>query len=497
MTACAIAAHAISKRYGGVQALNDVSLSVRPGEVHALLGANGAGKSTLIGVLSGAVAPDSGHVEVGNRRLRPGDVIDAKRAGVMVVHQELMLFPDLTVEENVAAARLPLNRIGFIARRKRRSGVASVLAKIGLTAALSQKVRTLTLAQQQIVEIGRMLFGGGKVLILDEPTSALSQPEVEALLGVIRALAATGTGVIFVSHRLDEAVTVADEITVLRDGEVKGAWPANSVDVADVTRAMVGEVPAPQIRSKESANAGIVLTLADVHGPGLGPVSLDFRAGEITGLIGLEGAGTDSLLRVLGGAIPSTGEIRLRGQILDLAHPADALRAGLVYMPPDRKQEGLWLDRSPVWNIATAPVRRTPAWRWPGWAALREDAHRRMAEFGVRLSAAEQPVRFLSGGNQQRVLFARAVAQEPVVLLLSDPSRGVDVKAKTAVYDLIADLATQGMVVCVSGSDIEEILTFAHRIVCMRSGRIVAAGPRNEFSATRIMECISAGYGAG
>lgn len=496
MSACAIAARRVSKRYGGVQALHDVSLTVRPGEVHALLGANGAGKSTLIGVLSGAVAPDSGYVQVGNQRLRSGDVIAAKRAGVGVVHQELMLFPDLTVEENVAAARLPLNRVGLVRRRERRLGAAAVLLKIGLAVPLSQKAGTLTLAQQQIVEIGRTLFGGGRVLILDEPTSALSQPEVKALLGVIRALAAAGTGVIFVSHRLDEAMQVSDEITVLRDGEVKGTWATREVDVADVTRAMVGEVTTPHVRSAGGTDAETVLALRDLRGPGLGPVALDFHAGEITGLIGLEGAGTDRLLRVLGGALPAAGEIRLRGQRLHLAHPADALRAGLVYMPPDRKLEGLWLDRSSVWNIATAAVRRTPAWRWPGWAALREQACRRMAEFGVRLSAAEQPVRFLSGGNQQRVLFARVVAQHPAVLLLSDPTRGVDVKAKAAIYDLIAALAAKGMVVCVAGSDIEEILSFAHRIACMRSGIVVAVGAREAFSSMRVMECISSGHDA-
>jgi ABC-type sugar transport system ATPase subunit len=497
MTVDAIATHGVSKRYGGVRALADVSLRVRPGEVHALLGANGAGKSTLIAVLSGAETQDSGHVEVAGQRLPVGDVIAAKRAGVMVVHQELMPFPDLTVEENVAAARLPVNWAGFVARSKRRTGVASVLAEIGLAVPLSRRAGTLTLAQQQIIEIGRALFGGGRVLILDEPTSALSHVEAEALLEVIRALAAGGKAVIFVSHRLDEAIAIADEITVLRDGEVKGTWAAGAIDVADVTHAMVGEVLASRVRVANRASADVMLTLREVRGPNLGPISLDFNAGEVTGLIGLEGAGTDRLLRVLGGVTPSVGEVSLRGQRLHFTHPADALRAGLVYMPPDRKLEGLWLDRSPVWNIATAAVRRVPVWGWPGWVALRESARRKMAEFGVRLSAAEQPVRFLSGGNQQRVLFARAVAQGPRMLLLSDPSRGVDVKAKAAIHDMIADLAGRGMAVCVAGSDIEEILELAHRIVCMRGGRIVASGPRQEFGPTRIMECISGSYDTG
>jgi ABC-type sugar transport system ATPase subunit len=486
----AIAAHGVGKRFGGVQALRDVSLRVRAGEVVALLGANGAGKSTLIGILSGAVAPDEGHVEVAGSVLPAGDVLAARRAGVCVVHQELMLFPDRSVAENVTAAALPLHRSGLLDTRRRRDGAAAVLARLGLAVPPDRRVGDLPLGQRQLVEIGRALFADGRVLILDEPTSALSQPETAALLAVIRSLAAQGTAVVFVSHRLDEAASIADTLTVLRDGRVAGSWPRGAIDVAGITRAMVGDVTEAPAPAAAAAGAPVV-ALRDVRRPGLGPVTLTLHAGEVTGLVGLEGSGTDILLRVLGGAARAQGGIAVHGRPVRLRHPADALRAGLVYMPPDRKLEGLWLERSPVWNIATAPLRRSAAWRWPGWGWLRNLARARMAQAGIRLTAADAPVQRLSGGNQQRVLFARSLEQAPAVLLLSDPTRGVDVRAKAQIHALIAGLAAEGMAVCLTCSGIDEVLAVAQRVICMREGRIVADGTRQIFDQATALALVS------
>ncbi|HWA80986.1 MAG TPA: sugar ABC transporter ATP-binding protein [Acetobacteraceae bacterium] len=490
MTPDAIAAHGVGKRYGGVVALRAVSLALRAGEVMALLGANGAGKSTLIGVLSGAVAPDEGHVEVAGRVLPSGDVAAARRAGVSVVHQELMLFPDRSVVENVTATALPLRWTGLLDRRRQRAAAAATLARLGLHVPLDAPVVGLSLAQRQLVEIGRALFTGGRVLILDEPTSALSLRETEALLSIIRSLAAEGTAVLFVSHRLDEAASIADRITVLRDGQVAGTWQRGAIDVAGMARAMVGDVSVP-VASGTRAPGQPVLEARELRGPGLGPISLSVRAGDIVGLVGLEGSGIDTLLRGLGGAAPLQGEITVNGRPVRLRHPADALRAGLVYMPPDRKLEGLWLDRSPVWNIATAPLRRCAAWRWPGAGQLGRLARERMAQVGVRLSGAHMPVRRLSGGNQQRVLFARSLEQKPAILLLSDPTRGVDVRAKSEIHRLIEALAADGIAVCLSCSGVDEVLALARRIVCMRAGRIVADGPREEFDEARALALVS------
>lgn len=488
----AIAALGVGKRYGGVQALRAVSLSLRAGEVMALLGANGAGKSTLIGVLSGAVAPDEGGVEIAGRVLPGGDVAAARRAGVSVVHQELMLFPDRSVVENVTATALPLHRTGLLDKRRQRAAAAATLARLGLVVPLDAPVGGLSLGQRQLVEIGRALFAGGRVLILDEPTSALSLRETDALLSVIRSLAAEGTAVLFVSHRLDEAASIADRITVLRDGEIAGVWQRGTIDVAGITRAMVGDV------SVHAAPVGRkpgrpVLETRDLRGPGLGPLTLTVREGDIIGLVGLEGSGIDTLLRGLGGATPLQGEIAINGRPVRLGHPANALRAGLVYMPPDRKLEGLWLERSAVWNIATAPLRRCAPWRWPGSGQLGRLARDRMAQVGVRLTAADAPVRRLSGGNQQRVLFARSLEQGPAVLLLSDPTRGVDVRAKSEIHRLIESLAADGIAVCLTCSGIDEVLALARRIVCMRAGCIVGEGPRAAFDEARALALVSSG----
>jgi ABC-type sugar transport system ATPase subunit len=492
MTPDAIAAHGVGKRYGGVPALRAVSLSLRAGEVMALLGANGAGKSTLIGVLSGAVAPDEGRVEVAGCILPGGDVTAARRAGVSVVHQDLMLFPDRSVVENVTATALPLHRGGLLDKRRQRTAAAATLARLGLVVPLDARVAGLSLAERQLVEIGRALLTGGRVLILDEPTSALSLRETDALLSIIRALAAEGTAVLFVSHRLDEATRIADRLTVLRDGQVAGVWQRGTIDVSGIARAMVGDVPvhsAPAMR----ASGRPVLQARELRGPGLGPLTLTVHAGEIVGFVGLEGSGIDTLLRGLGGAAPLEGAIAVSGRPLRLSYPADALRAGLVYMPPDRKLEGLWLDRSPVWNIATAPLRRCAAWRWPGSGWLGRLARDRMAQLSVRLTVADAPVRHLSGGNQQRVLFARSLEQAPAVLLLSDPTRGVDVRAKSDIHKLIETLAADGIAVCLACSGIDEVLALAQRIVCMRAGRIVADGPRGTFDEARVLAIVSSG----
>jgi ABC-type sugar transport system ATPase subunit len=490
MTLDAIAAHAVSKHYGGAQVLRAVSLRLRAGEVMALVGANGAGKSTLIGVLSGAVTPDEGRVEVAGRILPGGDVTAARRAGVSVVHQELMLFPDLSVLENVTAAALPLHWSGLLSKRRQRAAAAATLARCGFVVPLDARVAELSLAQCQLVEIGRALLTGGRVLILDEPTSALSVRETEALLSVIRALAAEGTAVLFVSHRLDEAMRIADRLTVLRDGQVAGIWQRGTIDVPGIARAMVGDVPvhhAPAMRVSHRP----VLQARELRGPGLGPLSLTVHAGEIVGFLGLEGSGIDTLLRGLGGAVPLDGAIEVSGQPVRLSSPADALRAGLVYMPPDRKLGGLWLDRSPVWNIATAPLRRCAAWRWPGSRWLGRLSRDRMAQVNVSLNVADAPVGHLSGGNQQRVLFARSLEQLPAVLLLSDPTRGVDVRAKNDIHRLIEALAADGVAVCLNCSDIEEVFAVAQRIVCMRAGRIVADGPRETFDEARALAMVS------
>jgi ABC-type sugar transport system ATPase subunit len=490
-----LSARGISKRFGGVRALHEVAFDVRAGEVHGLIGANGAGKSTLIGVLSGAITPESGSLTVNGRAVPFGNVVEARRAGLAVVHQELMLFPDQTVEENVAATALPTHGPGFIDRRARRRLVTRVLDSLGVAIDPSRRVADLPLPQRQLVEIGRALCGGGSIFVLDEPTSSLSAPEAAGLFATIRALVEEGAGVVFVSHRLDEVFAITDTITVLRDGQVEGVWRTSEVDVATITQAMVGDL-ANERPPRGERTGPLSMQLTDASGPGVAPLSIDLRAGEVVGLAGLDGSGTAAVLEMLGGVVPATGGIFVAGEPVRFRHPADAIRVGVVYMPPDRKKGGLWLDRSPLWNIAAANMHGMSPFAWLHPRELRRAGSRRLDQVGVRAVDREEPVARFSGGNQQRVMLARAIDMGPKVLLLSDFTRGVDVKAKAAIHKLVRALAEQGMAICLTSSDLDELLEVADRLVCMRAGRIIAEGPSAGFDELRLLSLVTTGAGA-
>ncbi len=319
-----LSARGISKTFGGVRALSGVALDVRAGEVHGLIGANGAGKSTLINVLSGAVVPDSGELTVKGRPVPFGDVIGARSAGIAVVHQELMLFPDRTVEENVSATALPTGRIGFIQRQERRQRVRRVLEGLSVTIDLSRRVAELSLAQRQLVEIGRALCGGGSIFVLDEPTSALSRAEASGLFATIRSIVEDGAGVVFVSHRLDEVFEITDSITVLRDGRVNGSWQTVDADMATVTQAMVGDL-ANERPDRTASTGAVAMTVRGANGPGVRMLDLDLRGGEVVGLAGLEGSGTSTVLEMLGGVVTAGGEFVVGGKPVHFRHPADAI----------------------------------------------------------------------------------------------------------------------------------------------------------------------------
>ncbi|MBN8995070.1 MAG: sugar ABC transporter ATP-binding protein [Rhizobiales bacterium] len=486
-----LSASGISKRFGGVRALRDVAFDVRAGEVHGLIGANGAGKSTLINILSGAIAPDSGSLAVRGRPVPLGSVGEARRAGLAVVHQELMLFPDCTVEENIAATSLP-TRGGFVDGRRRRRMVRRVLDSLGTSIDLSRRVAGLSLAERQLVEIGRALCGGGSIFVLDEPTSALSAPEAAGLFRTIGAIVEEDAGVVFVSHRLDEVFAITRRITVLRDGQVEGTWNTRDVDVRTITHAMVGDLADARPTRIESTGP-VVLRARGASAPGVAPLDLDLRAGEVVGLAGLEGSGTSTVLEMLGGVIAATGGIVVGGSAARFRHPADAIRAGVVYMPPDRKRGGLWLDRSPLWNVAAAEINRAGSLAWLRFGTLRRAGNRRLDDVGVRAVDREQPVARFSGGNQQRVMLARLVGMGPKVMLLNDFTRGVDVKAKGAIHELVRGLAAEGVAICLTSTDLDELLEVADRIVCMHSGRQVASGPAASFTSLRLVSLVTTG----
>ncbi|MDB5523430.1 MAG: sugar transporter ATP-binding protein [Rhizobium sp.] len=480
----------VSKSFGTFRALDDVSLSVRAGEVHGLLGANGAGKSTLIGVLSGALASDGGHIMIEGNTIAAGSLSAAREAGLVVVHQELMLFPDRSVEENIFASVLPEASFAPVSQRRRRERIHAVLERLGANIDLHNRVGSLPLSQQQLVEIARALCAGGRVLVLDEPTSSLSRPEAEGLFGAIRTIVANDAAVIFVSHRLDEVFALTDAITVLRDGRVAGRWQTAETDISGITRAMVGQLAdeKPRLAGRQSGRVAISYRGA---APGLDDIALSLNAGEVVGVAGLEGSGVSIALEVLGGVFPAPGRMEVDGREMAFRHPLDAIRAGVVYMPPDRKIGGLWLEKDVASNLAAAVVACMPAFRILRKDYLEHIAAGRLNEVGVRSSALHEIVGRLSGGNQQRVLLGRSLEARPNVLLLNDFTRGVDVSAKAAIHALIHSLADDGMAVCVTSSDLEEIRGIADRIVCMRNGRIVADRAGMEFNKHSLLAAVS------
>lgn len=488
-----LSARGIAKHFGGARALDGVSIQVRAGEVHGLIGANGAGKSTLIGVLSGAILPDAGTLEVDGRPIVCGDVRAARRAGIAVVHQELMLFPDRSVEENIAATALPTNGFGLIDHGRRRRMVRGVLEGLSTAIDLRSRVAELPLSHRQLVEIGRALCGGGSIFVLDEPTSALSSTEAEALFAATRRIVAERASVIFVSHRLDEVFSITDAITVLRDGRVEGEWRTAQASPAIVTRAMVGDVANEEVVRGARPPGVTVMAARGAATAGAGPLDLELRAGEITGLAGLEGSGVSKVLEMLGGVVPVNGSISLCGHGARFRKPADAIAAGVVYMPPDRKKDGLWLDRSSHWNVAAAEVSRMHPLKWLPRRSMARVATQRLDAVGVRRDGRDEPVARFSGGNQQRVMLARAVEMRPRVLLLSDFTRGVDVRAKAAIHQLVRDLAGEGMAICLTSSDFKELLEVADRVVCMRDGRIIGAAPAEDLDEVGLLSLVTTG----
>jgi ABC-type sugar transport system ATPase subunit len=483
-------ARSISKQFAAFQALDDVSLSVRAGEVHGLLGANGAGKSTLIGVLSGAVPPDGGSLTVADVPVALGSLTASRGAGLMVVHQELMLFPDRSVEENIYASVLPKAPFAWISARRRRRQVDAVLQRLSARVDLRSKVGDLPLSHQQLVEIGRALCAGGRVLILDEPTSSLSQPEAAGLFEAIRAIVANDAAVIFVSHRLDEVFALTDRITVLRDGRLVGSWNTRDTDIRFITHAMVGQLAEEKPRPARRSEGRTALAFSG-HLPGFAKIDFSVSPGEVVGLAGLEGSGVSRALEAFGGVIQTSARIVVDGRQVTFNNPLQAIEKGVVYMPPDRKVGGLWLDNSVLSNVAAAVVARMPPFETLSRLRLEQIAIERLKQVGVRGSALRNAVGSLSGGNQQRVLLGRCLEARPAVLLLSDFTRGVDVSAKVAIHGLIRSLADEGLAICITSSDLEELLGIADRIVCMRSGTIVADRASIDFDKRSLLEVVS------
>jgi rhamnose transport system ATP-binding protein len=491
-----VACRGVTKRFGGQLAVDDVDFEVRAGEVHALVGENGAGKSTLVKILDGYHRPDDGAVLVGGEEVRFASVRDAEAAGVAMIPQELDLFGELSVAENLVVGRhRPRTSWRGIDWGAIRAAARERFEALGVELDVDAPVKQLSTANQQLVAIARALAGDAQVVIMDEPTSSLSGGEVERLFGIIRDLAADGVGVVYISHRLDEVFEISDRITVMRDGEHVETKPASELDSDALVRLMVGRSLEEDVDRGKAEPGDVVLEVRSLGRRGeFSGIDLELRAGEIVGLGGLIGAGrTEVAETIFGVRHPDEGELLLRGEPLSARSPQAAMREGIFYVPEDRQDEGLILEFDVADNVTLSILERLSS----RGLVQRDDARSLVDKLRERLAikgADDGPVSRLSGGNQQKVVLAKALAHEPAVLLLDEPTRGVDVGAKAEIYKLIVELAQQGMAVLVVSSEMEELLSLSDRVLVMREGELTGEFTRDEVTQEKVMQA-AAGVG--
>jgi rhamnose transport system ATP-binding protein len=502
----------LTKSFGAVRALRGVSFDLRAGEVHALLGENGAGKSTLIKIITGAHQPDSGSIEINGGRIGNLTPAAARELGIACIYQQPALFPDLTVAENIGLRLESVSATRKVNWRERRTRATQLLERIGAEISPDAEIRSLSMPGQQLVEIACAIGAGARIVIMDEPTASLTQKEVQLLFGVVRELRKSGVGVIYISHRLEEIFQLADRVTVLRDGESVGTRLVRSsqgneaqtsvthyappitqreesqslltsaamITEAELIKLMVGREVSAIYPPAEGEAGEIVLSIKNLGctAGGVKNVSLDVHAGEVVGLAGLVGAGRTELARVLFGLTPAdSGEIFLNGERIQISSTPEAVAHGIAYVPEDRRRHGVILEMPIAQNMTLAIHRKLFPGAWLRFGAERALAQDFIRDLGVRTSAPDAPGNSLSGGNQQKVSLARWLATKPKVLILDEPTQGVDVGAKSEIHKIIRRLAKDGLAVLMISSDLPEILGMSDRIAVMRGGTIAAILP--------------------
>ncbi|HVG46975.1 MAG TPA: sugar ABC transporter ATP-binding protein [Rubellimicrobium sp.] len=467
----------LTKTFGVVRALQDVSVDLQAGEILALMGENGAGKSTLLKIMSGAYSPDYGTIRLDGVERRWTSPFDARQAGVRVVHQEPDIVPGTTVAENIFVGELP-RRVGRLVDWTRLNSEAAKLLstfRFGARIDPSSPAAELTPARRQMIEILRSLRQGLRVLALDEPTSSLSEQEAEDLFDLVRRLRAEGVGILYVSHRMNEILGLSDRVAVLRDGALVGVRPAAELDQAQLISMMVGRALEGRMRRARHPGGRTVLKLEGVSSDLVHDVSFELRAGEVVGLAGLIGAGRSELAQTIFGArTRDYGLIEVQGRPVDVRSPRDAIAAGIVYVPEERKADGIFPERSVLENGSVAILRRLSPLR----LVRRREERRVVGELArrmrVKTPSLDHPIGKLSGGNQQKLILARWLATEPKVLMLDEPTRGIDVGAKADVYELIDELAARGAAILLISSEMPEVLGLSDRILVLQGGRVTA-----------------------
>jgi len=497
----------IRKAFPGVLAVDAVDFTVEAGEIHALLGENGAGKSTLLKILAGAQAPDAGRIDLAGERIELDSPHDAQHRGIVTIYQEFNLIPTLTVAENVFIGREPL-RFGLVDWARMRRETKKIIARVGLELSPDRLIADLSVAEQQMVEIAKALAVSSRLIVMDEPTSALAENEVLKLFRICRDLKAEGIGIVFVSHRLDEVKSLCDRLTVLRDGRLVGSADVAAVEIDDIITMMVGrEVDRLFERRGAHRTGEPALRVEGLSAEGdprdpsatrLDDISFTVAKGEIVGLAGLVGAGRTELARCIFGADPvSRGRVAVAGDVVDLHSPAGAIAAGIGLVPEDRKQQALFLALAVRLNLSIAALGRLTSRLGfvdeRAEAVMVDDYQRRL---GIKMASPGVEVGNLSGGNQQKVVLARWLALQPQVLIVDEPTRGIDVAAKAEVHQLLFELAGAGLAILAISSELSEILTLSDRILTMREGRLTGDVPIEEASEERLMQLMTLGAAA-
>jgi len=489
-------ARQICKSFAGVRALKGVSLSVYPGEVLAVVGENGAGKSTLMKILAGVQRPDSGELLVDGAVCTIGSVQEALRLGIALIHQELNLAETLDVGANIFLGREP-HCCGWVDAVRIEKEARIVLERVGLSVEPGALVGDLTIGQQQLVEIAKALSVNARVLIMDEPTSSLSDHEAKVLLRLIRELRSKGTGIVYISHRLGEVRGLADRVEVLRDGENAGRLLREEISHGAMVQLMVGRALAQFYPHEPHETGEVVLDVVGLRTRANPGKMIDFqlRAGEIVGLAGLVGAGRSELLDALFGVVPALqGTVRVSGELVELRSPRMAMDAGIALVPEDRKHQGLFLEMGVRENLSIASLHREQTGGFLNRAKERALCEEMMPALRIKAAGVEQPVQFLSGGNQQKVVIGKWLATRPGVFLLDEPTRGVDIGAKQEIYRLMEELAANGAAVLFVSSDLEEILGMSDRVLVLHEGRLSGELLRKDLSEEAVMRLATAAH---
>jgi ribose transport system ATP-binding protein len=463
----------ISKQYPGARALIEADLAVRAGEVHVLVGENGAGKSTLVKILSGAIRADAGEVLIDGRRVEIADPLHARKLGISTIYQELSLVPHLSVAENILLGKTPTHGAGIIDWQRMRRQADRILDALGVSIDCTVPVRSLRLAQQQMVEVARALSDDARILIMDEPTSALSQPEVAQLFAMITRVTSNGVAVVYISHRMDEVFRIGHRVTVLRDGRHIDTRNIADVTASQLVRLMADRDVADHYPRRRRARGEELLRVEGLGGAGLKDISFVLHRGEIVGVAGLVGAGRTRLARAIVGADPvERGQVVVNGRPVTIDSPADAARARIGFLPEDRKQQGLVLPLSVERNVSISHLSALARFGIIDSSRERAEAEEAIASLRIRTPGPDQSVQHLSGGNQQKVVLAKWLAAQAEILIFDEPTRGIDVAARHDIYLLMNRLVENGAGVLMISSDLPEVLGMSDRILVLRGGAV-------------------------